>query len=245
MLNPQTAYFVVPEDMDHGEELNCSYLPCRNTGIKFRYCKQCRIPVAKRNFRNRHRHGFGDVKPLGDEDEEASTSASVATTVAKEEERTAAVSALIAHPKLTADVDESNVVVMEAKRVTPESASHADRNKERQEEAGQGIGHSAVGIERVPSAQNSARVADESGDREGDGKKVVSEERKRRWAALLSARPRMGNSKGMSEWLLNVLAISDLAKPLGGLGEGLVVEQQRQGMHTDECGRPAKRAKSS
>jgi hypothetical protein len=35
----------------------CSYYACRNTGIKFRYCAYCNVPVAKRNFRKRHQHG--------------------------------------------------------------------------------------------------------------------------------------------------------------------------------------------
>jgi hypothetical protein len=55
--NIQTAYFVIPENAQHGEELMCSYFLCRNTGIKFRYCAYCNVPVAKRNFRKRHQHG--------------------------------------------------------------------------------------------------------------------------------------------------------------------------------------------
>lgn len=43
--------------MKHGEELICSYFACRNAGIKFRYCSHCKVPVAKRNFRKRHKHG--------------------------------------------------------------------------------------------------------------------------------------------------------------------------------------------
>ena len=56
----QTAYFVIPENVKHGEELICSYFACRNAGIKFRYCSHCKVPVAKRNFRKRHKHG-GDI----------------------------------------------------------------------------------------------------------------------------------------------------------------------------------------
>jgi hypothetical protein len=66
---PQTAYFVIPENVKHGEELICSYFACRNAGIKFRYCSHCKVPVAKRNFRKRHKHG-GDSAPGDDEDED-------------------------------------------------------------------------------------------------------------------------------------------------------------------------------
>eukprot|EP00934_Nitzschia_sp_Nitz4_P004481 Nitzschia sp. Nitz4//scaffold41_size133979//85831//87850//NITZ4_003358-RA/size133979-snap-gene-0.105-mRNA-1//1//CDS//3329551503//4471//frame0 len=52
----KTAYFVVREDIKHGTELVCSYYACRNSGIKFRYCAVCKLPVAKRNFFIRHKH---------------------------------------------------------------------------------------------------------------------------------------------------------------------------------------------
>eukprot|EP00557_Chaetoceros_sp_GSL56_P005735 CAMPEP_0176500948 /NCGR_PEP_ID=MMETSP0200_2-20121128/13872_1 /TAXON_ID=947934 /ORGANISM="Chaetoceros sp., Strain GSL56" /LENGTH=387 /DNA_ID=CAMNT_0017899747 /DNA_START=892 /DNA_END=2052 /DNA_ORIENTATION=+ len=40
----------------HGAELKCSHPSCMRDGIKFRYCKHCNKPVAKRNFRKRHAH---------------------------------------------------------------------------------------------------------------------------------------------------------------------------------------------
>jgi len=52
----QTAYFRISPETPHGSDLFCSHLECREEGVKFRYCKYCRIPVAKRNFRNRHSH---------------------------------------------------------------------------------------------------------------------------------------------------------------------------------------------
>ena len=71
--NFKTAYFVIPDGIEHGDELMCSYPACRQAGVKFRYCLHCKVPVAKRNFRNRHRHGVpggegGSVS--GDEGEE-------------------------------------------------------------------------------------------------------------------------------------------------------------------------------
>lgn len=52
----KTAHFVIPGNVRHGEDLICSYLACRNAGVKFRYCAICRVPVAKRNFHQRHNH---------------------------------------------------------------------------------------------------------------------------------------------------------------------------------------------
>jgi hypothetical protein len=50
------AHFVVPQNIQHGDELVCSYSACRDAGVKFCFCTHCRIPVAKRNFRIRHNH---------------------------------------------------------------------------------------------------------------------------------------------------------------------------------------------
>jgi hypothetical protein len=69
---PETAYFVIPENVRHGEELICSYFACRNAGVKFRYCSHCKVPVAKRNFRKRHRHGDSDKsKGIMDDDDDS------------------------------------------------------------------------------------------------------------------------------------------------------------------------------
>lgn len=71
--NFKTAYFVIPDGIEHGDELMCSYPACRSAGVKFRYCLHCKVPVAKRNFRNRHRHGVpgGDGgSDSGDEGED-------------------------------------------------------------------------------------------------------------------------------------------------------------------------------
>jgi hypothetical protein len=52
----------------------CSYVACRNGGVKFRYCAHCMAPVAKRNFCRRHDHGMSGTPGLGavkdSEDEE-------------------------------------------------------------------------------------------------------------------------------------------------------------------------------
>ena len=55
--NFKTAYFMIPPTIEHGDELLCSFPSCRSAGAKFRYCLHCKLPVAKRNFRNRHKHG--------------------------------------------------------------------------------------------------------------------------------------------------------------------------------------------
>jgi hypothetical protein len=52
----QTAFFIVPNGIRHGEDLLCSHKACRSGGVRFRYCAVCGVPVARRNFRQRHYH---------------------------------------------------------------------------------------------------------------------------------------------------------------------------------------------
>lgn len=58
--NSNTAFIDVPVDAPHGLLLSCSNSECAKSGRKFRYCKVCAIPVAKRNFPKRHGHGIID-----------------------------------------------------------------------------------------------------------------------------------------------------------------------------------------
>mmetsp|Transcript_55065 Transcript_55065/g.81949 ORF Transcript_55065/g.81949 Transcript_55065/m.81949 type:complete len:264 (-) Transcript_55065:19-810(-) len=55
--NAETAYFDIPPDIEHGCTLICSHPQCAASGRRFRFCKFCDLPVAKRNFQRRHSHG--------------------------------------------------------------------------------------------------------------------------------------------------------------------------------------------
>ena len=290
---PQTAYFIIPEDMDHGEELICSYPRCRNAGIKFRYCKQCRIPVAKRNFRDRHRHGFGEVCALpGDDDESLARVAGTGTGGGLSEGGDRVV------PTAAGDSRGGGVVADEAVAVggtapapsnpgneddpivANDSSSSTDDGRKGGGGSGGagrrgGIPHIPVGADPptpdggsapsprpVPSGGRSAgdsgsdpphqppsvrsvTVVSSSGETSSDagngsgsgsgdngrgggggGGADVDDvgERERRWASLLISRPKTGNSGGMSAWLLDVLSISDMGKPLEPPSSGGVVE---------------------
>ena len=47
---------ILTDTIKHGTDLICSHAACRNAGTKFRYCKHCNLPVAKRNFSRRHKN---------------------------------------------------------------------------------------------------------------------------------------------------------------------------------------------
>lgn len=51
---PENAFFVIPNHAEHGMSLTCSHPLCERN--KFRYCKVCDMPVARRNFPRRHHH---------------------------------------------------------------------------------------------------------------------------------------------------------------------------------------------
>mmetsp|Transcript_99081 Transcript_99081/g.285883 ORF Transcript_99081/g.285883 Transcript_99081/m.285883 type:complete len:462 (-) Transcript_99081:801-2186(-) len=69
--NFKNAYFIITQDTAHGEDLVCSYPECQAAGSKFRYCKVCRIPIAQRNFYQKHSHA--DILMKGKISEELKT----------------------------------------------------------------------------------------------------------------------------------------------------------------------------
>ena len=158
---------MIPETVEHGEELICSYYACRNAGIKFRYCSHCKIPVAKRNFRKRHNHGL--MAPRGGR----------------------------AAVNIGADSDEEEPDTGPASVVNNGGAGSGPANR------------SCVPAPPLSSAGSPVISADG---------KSIEPERSSRWAELLRDRPPTGDSNAMSSWLLEVLSVSDLEKPLADKG---------------------------
>ena len=189
----QTAYFVIPENVKHGEELICSYFACRNAGIKFRYCSHCKVPVAKRNFRKRHKHGGNDVAQLpGDEDSGAEEDVP--------SKRAGIPSQITAKPGMEADALSSNSAQSHDKEEIQQGlVRNSIRNLEQQQAA------------KAASAPPSASAAMASP--EDDNPKITAE-RRNRWASLLGHRPATKDGDSMSGWLMEVLAVSDLDTPL-------------------------------
>eukprot|EP00977_Amphora_coffeiformis_P022314 scaffold10819_cov130-Amphora_coffeaeformis.AAC.1 len=188
--NFKTAYFVIPENVKHGEELICSYFACRNAGIKFRYCSHCKVPVAKRNFRKRHKHGGEDI-PRGAGDDSGG------------EEEPPVKKGIPAH--IMADQNHDG---MEADALSSQSA---DSNPQEKSDLGvrQGLVQSSM---RSFEKKKKPAVA-EAPEESAAGTKI-STDRKDRWAALLSKRPATKDGDSMSAWLMEVLAVSDLDTPL-------------------------------
>lgn len=174
----------------------CSYFACRNAGIKFRYCSHCKVPVAKRNFRKRHKHGGEDI-PRGAGDDSGG------------EEEPSVKKGIPAH--ITANQDG-----MEADALSSQSA---DSNPQEKSDLGvrQGLVQSSMRSFEKKKQPQVPEMPDES----VTGAKI-SLDRKERWAALLGKRPATKDGDSMSAWLMEVLAVSDLDTPLKTMDGGAV-----------------------
>jgi len=195
----QTAYFVIPENVKHGEELICSYFACRNAGIKFRYCSQCKVPVAKRNFRKRHKHG-GDPVAGGKGDESGGEEDNVAVKKG-----------------IPSQITASREEAAEADGISSQSADSTNKldSKVKTSEADVQQGLVRNSMRTFESAKKQSKTAGNA----QSSPKTISEERQARWVALLAKRPSTKDSDTMSAWLMEVLAVSDIETPLksGGL----------------------------
>mmetsp|Transcript_40742 Transcript_40742/g.117003 ORF Transcript_40742/g.117003 Transcript_40742/m.117003 type:complete len:513 (-) Transcript_40742:361-1899(-) len=184
--NFQTAYFEIPDDIQHGDGLICSFPECRNRGVKFLYCAYCKDPVAKRNFRNRHTH----------EEEE------------KKKKKEEAANAKKAPPSSTA----KKVVVAkkphEISEGTGSSNTGSSKTTSISDPTAQMKKHHRQKDSKKRSASTSLSDSDES------RKKLarMDNERKDTWAMLLAERPSTDQSDAMSAWLMKVMAVSDPKK---------------------------------
>lgn len=175
--------------MKHGEELICSYFACRNAGIKFRYCSHCKVPVAKRNFRKRHKHGGEIIGDKGDDsgdDETPKKGIPSQITASRDEEE-----------------DEDGI-----------SSQSADSTNHGRVEAKKApaVKSTLVPIAAIAPGMVNVKEVDHGVLPSTNGK--INDERRSHWISLLAKRPSTKDSDTMSTWLMEVLAVSDLETPL-------------------------------
>jgi len=195
---------VIPENVKHGEELICSYFACRNAGIKFRYCSQCKVPVAKRNFRKRHKHG-GDPVAGGKGDDSGGEEDNVAAKKGIPSQITASREEAAEADGISSQSADSTNNQHDSK-TKPTAASQADVKQ------GLLVRNSMRTFE---TAKNKSKASAAAGGANAQTlPKTISGERKDRWVALLAKRPSTKDSDTMSAWLMEVLAVSDIETPL-------------------------------
>ncbi len=246
LIFAKTAYFVIPENVQHGEELICSYFACRNAGIKFRYCTHCRVPVAKRNFRKRHKHG--NSSSANDLDDDSNSGGEEETSIASNNKANgipAQVTTMHVSSPAKKDVPppsrkEKAAAKAEAAAAAAAGAFISSPSKKTLMEPPAPVkpssNDSIVSSDKprpkpvsddsdsvsLPSA-NKPEVVTAGSDAVAAPPaptKSISEERKLRWVALLGRRPPTNDDPAMSSWLMDVLSLSDLETPLKEPGDG-------------------------
>ena len=209
----QTAYFVIPENVEHGEELICSYFACRNAGIKFRYCTHCKVPVAKRNFRKRHKHG--KTSSVADADDDSNSGDEEAST---EKDKPVIGPPATCIPAVPPAVVTKKETVLPPPAPKPEVKAKAGKAKNGDKAMTLPVTNGAKkggAPAKVPKeAKKDKAVAPELPPIPSQKSQKIDAERERRWAALLSKRPPTKDGSAMSGWLMEVLAVSDLETPL-------------------------------
>lgn len=219
----QTAYFVINNGIQHGEDVVCSHPACRNAGVKFRYCSFCKAPVAKRNFRRRHNHGGENSSSGSDylDDESAKLSTTSGTSSrrmisASEEEpeakRTKLISSEDDDVETTTDSSKSSSA---NGRKSSSSKTKSSANKPTTEKAEAPDPAPKKTVQpQVPTATATATVATCEADSstatmKASGKSTSSLERRQEWAKLLEERPTTNDSESMSAWIDKILKVSE------------------------------------
>lgn len=204
----------------------CSYGKCRDSGSKSRYCAECRIPVAKRNFHQRHGHGLVCVNasdwaaaPVAMSPCSSSTSAP-ASDSAKESPVTRAFRSsktTIARPVAAAATP---VADYKKRKLQEHSESNTSTSpifpSSHPRNSGGALSkrrRRAVAVARAASSGSEAGPQFAKFD-------DIPVSRQLRWATLLGQRPDPNDADGTSAWLLEVMTVSDLKHPLLGRGAG-------------------------
>jgi hypothetical protein len=228
--------------VQHGEELICSYDACRNAGIKFRYCSHCRVPVAKRNFNQRHSHGLPHVSTVHSSWTNSANAPVAAAAVAATfgDEAAAAAAAPPAYANNMANEGKKQKQVF---KDAPATSSSSDNMSSSQRD---GVPPKReITVSGVFSGEESKKKSRKHRKKRKIPKEVsppllvkpnpdIPLDRQWRWATLLGNRPDMADSDAMSAWLLQVMAISDSQNPLKQTGMSSLTYSSADLSGTDE-----------
>jgi hypothetical protein len=221
----------------------CSYNACRKTGIKFRYCAYCNVPVAKRNFRRRHQHG-------GEPDGESQSGDDTASRSSAEEEKSKTPSKTVKQVKsvekpldmstsMISDKNKSgadSTAIKQESQISSPSNPEEQKNVEADESDEAGCRRSSFTSSSDESHNRMTNNRMTMSDRDSDSLqsptalrtvaalpsaqqppialRTNNDDRTTRWAALLTKRPPSDDSNAMQAWLVEVLSVSDIAMPL-------------------------------
>lgn len=207
----KTAYFVISNGIQHGNDVVCSHPACRNAGVKFRYCSFCKAPVAKRNFRRRHNHG-GDTSTLESDDENTKVSTADAVTSRR----------LISKCEGEPEPKRAKLITSEDDNVdatTDSSKSSADNGRKSFASKSQ-VKKEATEASSTIEVQATTGELGSSPDTIKSSGRNLSQERRDEWAKLLDERPLTNDAESMSAWIAKILKASDPAGQASVLSHG-------------------------
>jgi len=168
--------------------------------VKFRYCSVCRIPVAKRNFHQRHSHGIS----MDPNSAPQSRSKQPAPANPSKEIQAILPQGAARARKRKNPSDESTTDSSSEKNVSRRSRK---RRKDR-----------SSSIQNISSAEAGHKDSKRNNSLPVEVATDMSINRQWRWASLLGKRPNSNDTEGMTSWLLEVMAVSDLKNPLNVRG---------------------------
>jgi len=188
--NFESAYFTIPDGIDHGADLYCSYRACRAEGCKFRYCATCKAPAARRNFRKRH--GHGEYKPRS-----KAVSSKKSTPAA-------------ADADANADADAGEKIMQEV--FHDAGADPTPKTTPAPAPVCRGAGADTTPTtspdpapDPTPAPDRKSKVRPRSGE---DDEEMDSDALNECWDALLKSRPDVKDGTDMDAWLLRMTALT-------------------------------------
>ena len=192
----------MPNGIEHGGDLVCSFSACRNEGIKFCYCSHCGIPVAKRNFRQRHAHESQTKKQAKAAPQATSRNS---LPVQSQSSNSAAPRSQSKLPPPTPGLKSPTF--------------KEDHCPKEQEDSGTSTNSfidtdQSCNAHKQPKPMSSLVFSSKDGQVEIGGSDAavsssLNHKQQRRWASLLRQRPPDKNGDEMSAWLQSVIEISD------------------------------------
>jgi hypothetical protein len=244
---PQTAFFLIPRSIQHGEDVICSRTyekrpiefagrimnkssypfvslllfikdpACRKAGVKFRFCSFCETPVAKRNFGRRHTHAGESLPNKQDK---------------MSDEATTSTEAAVAPP------DKANSRKRWNEQYENDQDHKQPSKKQQRQEEESGIPKS-IGNRRSDDSPSSGETDSTSGSgidvqRQDDpNRQAVFQNfdppRQEAWITLLNQRPDSSDRRAMSVWVRKILVVSDIQQPLSRLDDISVSTEEEEG----------------
>jgi hypothetical protein len=171
------------------------------------------VPVAKRNFRKRHKHGASGRDEDNDDasleedggSEEGEPGAMVVTSEIVASSRSDMKDSIPSQiSTCTASKGENKKGTKDGSPIGSEVTITTDC-KSPQAKAASGTDANILDSNRNILDSNRA---------EGDERVYAVESRRKHWESLLEQRPQTKDGEAMTSWLMQVLAVSDLGKPL-------------------------------